>query len=135
MDRVERIRSVYEEWERGNYRAGLELYDRNMTLEVHTPIPDADVYHGLAGLQRYMRQFLSAWHDYEIRGVGFEACGDTVVVEVKHSGSAGGARVDATFFAGWTFHSDLVVRVDVGQTRDDVIAGATRAEQPARLDG
>ena len=58
MDRVEVLRGVYGEWASGNYRAGLELYDPDMTLEVHSPIPDAEVYEGLAGLQRYMRHFL-----------------------------------------------------------------------------
>jgi ketosteroid isomerase-like protein len=59
MDRLAAIRDIYREWERGNYRAGLELYDPGMTLEVHNPIPDAGVYEGVAGLQRYMRGFLS----------------------------------------------------------------------------
>ena len=75
MDRLGAIRDVYREWQRGNYRAGLELYDPGMTLEVHNPIPDAGVYEGLEGLQRYMRRFLSTWDDYETQGLEFELSG------------------------------------------------------------
>jgi hypothetical protein len=67
MDRVAAIREVYGEWERGNYGAGLELYEPGMTLEVHSSIPEAGIYDGLEGLQRYMRGFLATWEEYVIR--------------------------------------------------------------------
>jgi len=109
------LRAVYGEWQRGNYRAGLELYDPEMTLEVHNPIPDAGVYDRLEGLQNYMRRFLETWEDYEIRAVDIERHGDAVLVEVHHSGTAGGARVAMTYFTLWTFAGDRVIRVDVTQ--------------------
>ena len=119
MDRLGAIRDVYREWERGNYRAGLELYDPGMTLEVHNPIPDAGVYEGLEGLQRYMRRFLSTWDDYETEGLEFEIEGDRVVVHVHHRGlgRASGVRTEMTYFTAWTFQEDRVTRVDIAQDR------------------
>ncbi len=117
MDRLETIHDVYREWGQGNYRAGLELYDPAMTMEVHNPIPDAGVYEGLEGLQRYMRSFLATWEEYEIEAVGIEEEGEQVVVRVRHAGlgRASGARTEMTYLTVWTFNGDRVVRVDIGR--------------------
>jgi ketosteroid isomerase-like protein len=123
MDRLGAIQDVYREWQRGNYRAGLELYDPGMTLEVHNPIPDAGVYEGLEGLQRYMRRFLSTWDDYETQGLEFEIEGDRVVVHVHHGGlgRASGVRTEMTYFTVWTFQGDRVTRVDIVRDRDSAL--------------
>ncbi len=118
MDRVAAIRDVYAEWERGNYRAGLELYDSGMTLEVHNPIPEAGVYEGLEGLQRYMRGFFEPWDDYEIHAENVEAEGERVIVQVHHGGRASGAWVEMTYFQVWNFEEDRVVRMDIVRERD-----------------
>jgi len=120
VDRLGAIRDVYREWQRGNYRAGLELYDPGMTLEVHNPIPDAGVYEGLEGLQRYMRRFLSTWDDYETQGLEFEIEGDRVVVHVHHGGlgRASGVRTEMTYYTVWTFQGDRVARVDITRDRE-----------------
>lgn len=117
MDRVAAVRAVYDEWERGNYRAGLGLYDPDMTLEVHNPIPDAGVYEGLAGLQRYMRRFLETWDEYHIRAASIEEAGDRVIVHVEHGGvgRTSRARTETHFLQAWTFDEDRVVRVDIGR--------------------
>jgi ketosteroid isomerase-like protein len=123
VDRLGAIRDVYREWQRGNYRAGLELYDPGMTLEVHNPIPDAGVYEGLEGLQRYMRRFLSTWDDYETQGLEFELEGDRVVVHVHHGGlgRASGVRTEMTYFTVWTFEEDRVMRVDIVRDRESAL--------------
>jgi ketosteroid isomerase-like protein len=123
VDRLATIRDVYREWGRGNYRAGLELYDPDMTLEVHNPIPDAGVYEGLSGLQSYMRRFLATWDEYETRALDVEADGDRVVVQVHHGGlgRASGVRTEMVYFTVWTFQGDRVVRVDIAQDRDPAV--------------
>ena len=78
MNRVAMLEQVYREWKDGNYRAGFELYDEDMLLQVHNPIPDAGIYDGLAGLQRYMRSFLETWDEYAIRAEGIDVEGDSV---------------------------------------------------------
>lgn len=117
MNRLDALREIYREWGRGNYRAGLELYDPGMTLEVHNPIPEAGIYEGLAGLQRYMRNFLDTWEEYEIRALGFEEDEDRIVVHVHHGGlgRASGVRTEMDYFTAWTFRGDRVVRVDIGR--------------------
>jgi ketosteroid isomerase-like protein len=118
MDRVAAIRDVYSEWGRGNYRAGLELYDPGMTLEIHNPIPDAGLYEGIEGLQRYMRHFLETWEEYEIRAEDIDAEDERVIVRVHHGGRASGAWAEMNYFQVWSFEGDRVVRMDIGATPD-----------------
>ena len=127
MDKAAAVRQVYEEWGRGNYRAGFELYDPEMTLVVHNPIPDAGTYPGLEGLQNYMRRFLDTWNDYEIEATEIEADGKRIVVEVHHGGRASQAWVEMDYVTVWTFSGERVVRVDIGQDRDTPLAAARDA--------
>jgi ketosteroid isomerase-like protein len=135
MDRLASVRAVYREWARGNWRAGLELYDPQVTLEVHNPIPDAGVYEGLAGLQRYMRRFLATWDEYEIEGRDFDSTGDRVSVSVHHAGlgRASGARTEMSYFTVWSFAGDRVVRVDIAQDEDVAVRAADLARSPNRV--
>jgi ketosteroid isomerase-like protein len=128
VNRLDTLREVYREWERDNYGAGLELYEQGMTLEVHNPIPDAGVYEGLAGLQRYMRRFLDTWNEYEIKALGFREDEDRIVVHVHHGGlgRASGVRTEMDYVTVWTFQDDRVVRVDIGQD-EDLAVEASRA--------
>jgi len=128
VDTLGAVREAYEEWGRGNYRAGLELYDPTMTLIVHNPIPDAGTYEGLDGLQNYMRRFLDTWNDYEITATDIEGDEDRVVVEVHHGGRASEVWVEMDYVTVWTFRDGRVVRVDIAQHRDVALEAARTAE-------
>jgi ketosteroid isomerase-like protein len=127
VDRLAAVREVYEEWARGNYRAGIELYDPEMVLVVHNPIPDAGTYDGLKGLQNYMRRFLDTWSDYEIQATQIEAEEERIVVHVHHGGRASHAWVEMDYVTVWTFRGEGVVRVDIAQHRDVALKGARSA--------
>jgi len=126
VDRLSAVGDVYQQWERRNYRAGLDLYDPAITLEVHTPIPEAGVYEGLEGLQRYMRGFLETWDVYEIHATELEADGDLVIVDVHHRGRASEALVEMDYITVWTFQGDRVARMDIGRDRERLVAAASR---------
>jgi ketosteroid isomerase-like protein len=115
MDRTRTVRGVYDEWERGNYRAGFELYEPDITLEVHSPIPDAGVYPGLAGLQSYMRDFLANFVEYSMKALSVEERGDQVVVQIRHGGIGAGAgpRTEMEYFAIWTFEGERVTKLEI----------------------
>jgi ketosteroid isomerase-like protein len=124
MNALEVVKDVYGEWERGNYRAGLELYDPGLKVEIHSPIPEAGVYEGLDGLQRYLRNFLGTWEEYEMRMVGIEQESGRVVVQIHHGGRASGAWVETDYFAVWSFRGDRAVRIDFAQDQDTALAAA-----------
>jgi ketosteroid isomerase-like protein len=100
-----------------------------MTLQIHNPIPDAGVYEGVEGMQRYMRRFLSTWDEYETKAVGFRSEEDRMVVHVSHAGlgRASGARTRMDYFAVWMFDGDRVVRVDLAQDEDVAVEAARAA--------
>jgi ketosteroid isomerase-like protein len=125
VSRLDKIRGVYDEWTRGNLKAGFELYHPEMTLEVHTPIPDAAVYEGRDGLQRYMRHFLETWEEYELRSVEAQEHGDTVLVRVHQRGRASGLPVENNYFQAWTFDGDRVLRMDIAYDATTALEGAT----------
>jgi ketosteroid isomerase-like protein len=124
VSRADTIQGVYDEWSRGNLRAGAELYDTQMTLEVHVPIPDAAVFEGRDGLQRYMRGFLETWQEYEVRAVEIREEGDTVLVRVHHRGQASGLPVENNYYQAWTFAGDRVIRMDIAYDPETALAGA-----------
>lgn len=124
MSHIDAIRAVYDEWSGGNLRAGADLYDPAITLEVHTPIPDAAIFEGLDGLQRYMRHFLETWQEYQLRPVEFQEDGDTVLVRVHQRGSASGLPVENHYYQAWTFAGDRVVRMDIAYDAQAALTGA-----------
>jgi ketosteroid isomerase-like protein len=126
VDRLEAIRGVYDEWKRGNYRAGSELYDPDLTMELHSPIPEAGIYEGTEGLQRYMRSFLGTWKDYKIAAVDLKEFGDTILVQVHHGGEASGAWVESEYFTAWTFEGERVMRLDTANDSDTALEAAQR---------
>jgi ketosteroid isomerase-like protein len=128
VDKLAALQGVYREWERGSYSAGLELYDPEMTLEVHNPIPDAGVYEDLEGLQQYMRRFLATWDEYELELLEMRADGDHVIAHIRHRGlgRSSGARVEMTYCTVWTFQGSRAIRVDIAQ-KEDVALQAARS--------
>ena len=58
QENVEAVRAVYEEWAKGNFRAGTDLYD---PLVLFIPIPEfpaAEHYLGKDGVRDFM---LTSW--------------------------------------------------------------------------
>jgi ketosteroid isomerase-like protein len=62
-----------------------------------------------------MREWLSAWDDFELEAEGFRDAGDSVVVpfRVRARGKSSGARVDRRWAHVWTFRHGKVVRFEV----------------------
>ena len=114
-ENVEVVRAVYDEWAKGNFRAGVELYDPNILLVLTEDFPEADKYLGIEGVGDYMRGFLSAWDELSITAEEFIAAGDSVVVAVQQHGAGRGSGIsgDHRYFHVWTFRGGAVTRLDV----------------------
>jgi ketosteroid isomerase-like protein len=83
---VDAIRAVYEQWARGNFRAGVEIYDREAMLVQRPGFPGAGTYVGTAEIADYMRTFLEAWDRMTIAAEELIDAGDRVVVAVHRGG-------------------------------------------------
>ena len=65
MSDVELLRSLFADWERGNFSSGVELYADNMYFTTVQPEGHYEG-HGPAGVRRFMEQFLSVWAFYAV---------------------------------------------------------------------
>jgi hypothetical protein len=60
QENVEALRRIYEEWGRGRFQAGSELFDPWVVLVLRPEFPDVGAYLGPEEIRRYMREALEA---------------------------------------------------------------------------
>ncbi len=125
-DRAETVRRIYEEWERGNFRAGTELFDPNVVLVLNPDFPEPGAYVGPEQIGEYMRDLLASYTGFTIAGKDFVGAGDSVVVEVDQTGTGAtsGVPTKHEYFQAWTFRGDSVIRIESIQERRDALAVA-----------
>lgn len=123
---VETLRGVYDEWARGNFRAGEDLWDRDAVFIMRSEFPDAGAYHGPEGVIHYMRGFLAPWNDLTITAKEFLDAGDSVVVAVRQHGIGreSGTPVELLYFHLWTFRGSAAIRWEAIRTRAEALEAA-----------
>jgi ketosteroid isomerase-like protein len=111
QENVERLRAMYGEWARGNFRAGGELFSPEAVFETITDGRSAAI--GADAIEGYMREFLAQWSEFRIAAEEFVEVGETVLVtERQHgTGKSSGAETEMTAYSAWTFCDGLVDRV------------------------
>ena len=123
---VEIVRQIYERWGRGDFRAGVELFDPYVLLVLRPEFPDAGAYRGPDEIRRYMRGFLADLKGAAIVGEEFLDAGDSVVVRVNQraTGAGSGVTVDMTYFQIWTFRGKAVIRIESVRERGEALEAA-----------
>ena len=129
-EHIEALRPIYDEWAKGNLNAGLDLFDPNIVYINSRDLLVSGTCFGLEEMQRWMREFLSAWERYEAHATEFISCGDTVVVAFRQVavGSGSGVAGEMETYAVWTFRGDKVIRLEKVPNRDEALKAAGRAE-------
>jgi ketosteroid isomerase-like protein len=129
-ERVETVRRIYEGWAKGDFRAGTELYDPEITLVQSEGFPERGSYAGIEGVSRYMRTFLEAWETITIEAEELTDAGESVIAEVMQRGVGKGstAETDFRYFHVWTFRGDRVIRLDTIRDRADAFEAAGLSE-------
>ena len=129
-ENVEIVRRVYDEWGRGNFRAGGELFDSHTVLIVRSEFPEAGAYHGREEMNGYLRDWLAAWSKLVLQGESFVAAGDSVVVGIHQQGigKESGISVDNRFFQIWSFRGDTLLRIETIGERSDALEAAGLSE-------
>lgn len=123
-NRVETVRRIYEGWGRGDFRAGVELYDPHVVLVLRPEFPESGPHYGVEAIGRYMREdFLQDFTEPTIAGDEFLEAGDSVVVHVvqRASGPRSGAPVHMSYYQVWTFRGDSVIRIESIMERPDAL--------------
>jgi ketosteroid isomerase-like protein len=130
-ENVEIVRTVYEEWGKGNFRAGVDLYDSRILLVQGAGFPESGAYHGREGIREYMRTFLEAWTGLTIEADDFLEAGDTVVAEVVQRGAgkgSGAAPAELRYFHLWSFRGPKVIRLEIVRNRNEALEAAGLSE-------
>jgi ketosteroid isomerase-like protein len=129
-ENMEALRGVYDEWAKGNLRAGLDLLDPNIVYVNRPGLFVTGTCYGLDEMQRWMREFLQAWDKYEAHATEFIPCGDTVVVAFRQVvvGSGSGIPSEMSTFAVWTFRGNKVIRLEKMSDRREALAAAGLSE-------
>jgi ketosteroid isomerase-like protein len=125
---VELVRRIYDRWAEGDFRAGRELLDPNVTTVWAQEFPTAGIYRGPEGHASAMREWLSAWTDFRLEAERFVDLGDSVVVPfvVRARGRESGADVERRWAHVWTLHNGRLVRFEVHLD----VGEALRAAEP-----
>ena len=126
QENVETLRPIYDEWAKGNLRAGLDLFDPNVVYINSPGLFVTGTCYGLNAMQEWMREFLKQWDSYQAHATEFIPCGDTIVVAFRQvvTGSRSGIRGDMNAFAVWTFRGDKVIRLEKMSARREALEAA-----------
>ena len=94
-ENVERLRGVYSEWAKGDFRAGGELFARDVVFE---PMSDGrEAYRGRGAVESQMREFLAQWSEFRVEAQDFVEVGEAVLVTERQygKGKSSGIETDA----------------------------------------
>ncbi len=123
QENVDVVRATYDEYAKGNLRAGLHLYDPST---VFIPVPDFPTfghhYLGPEGLGTFMRAYLEGWTNLTMTAEELIEAQNSVVVAVRQraAGRESDAPSTTRYFEVWTFRGRGVVRIE--QFRDRAAA-------------
>jgi len=129
-ERVEAVRGVYAEWGKGNFQAGVDLYDPLALLVQGSGFPESGTYIGIEGIAEYMRTFLEAWTKVTIEADELLDAGDSVVASViqRGIGQGSGASTEFRYFHVWSFRGPRVIRLENFRERAEALQAAGLSE-------
>ena len=122
------VRAIYDEWAKGNFRAGADVYDRYAVLVQGEGFPEKGAYLGPEEIRDYMQRFLEAWERVTIEAEEIEVVGDSVVAAVLQlaEGKGSGAPAELRYFQVWTFRGSTIIRLETFRERNEAFAAAGR---------
>lgn len=125
---VEIVRRIYSDWERGEFRAVVGVFDPDVVFETFMPDSNEDfVARGVPAINEFAREWFGQWRDYRILGDEFLESGEaTVFVAGRQSGVGehSGAEVESPGYSVWTFRGDKVVRLSLHYDRRKALEAA-----------
>jgi ketosteroid isomerase-like protein len=127
QENVDIVRRIYDGWSRGEFDAGVELYDRYVLLVLRADFPDPGPYLGAQAIRGYMRNhFLADFDGATITGEEFIDAGDSVVVRIRQAahGAVSGLPVEMSYYNVWTLRGGSVIRIESIMEREDALAAA-----------
>jgi uncharacterized protein len=134
---ADRIRPIYEEWSRGNWRPRFDVYHPQMEWGWSDEFPGlAGVYDDRRDPNPRLRSWLSEWEHWRVEADEYVELGDHVVVLVTYHGRGRGSGVEVRQPGAHVFElrDGKVVRLEIFADRDRATMSvrAARAEERDR---
>jgi uncharacterized protein len=126
QENVEIVRRGFEAFQRGDTEAILDDVDPDVEVHEPTDLPDAQVFHGHAGLLATVEKAQAMFEDIRIEAEEFTDAGDRVVIWYRVVGRGKGSGVEVEMHQGsvWTFREGKIVRVEGYMDRDKALEAA-----------
>jgi uncharacterized protein len=131
QENVEIVKEFTRRFERGDRDGWREHFDPNVVFDTSaTKMPVAGVYHGHQGIERFFRDWLGTWKDYEIATREYIDAGDAVVIVFRQSGTGrgSGVRTARDFFGVYELRESKVVRYHMYESRQEALEAAGLSE-------
>lgn len=92
--------------------------------------PESATYEGIEGVERFLRDWVGAFDDWQQEVQSLHDAGDKVVAVMRQSGRAKGTGMplDMAYAQVITFRDGLQVRMQMFQTRSEAFAAASLRE-------
>ena len=131
QENVEVVKAFTRSFEGGDRDEWREYFDPNVVFDTSaTEMPFAGVYHGHQGIERFFREWLGTWKDYEIAHREYIDAGDAVVVVFRQSGTGrgSGVRTERDFFGLYELRESKVVQYRMYESLQEALEAAELRE-------
>jgi uncharacterized protein len=130
-DNVEIVQEFTQLFAAGDRDEWREYFDPDVVWDASgSGLPSAGVYRGHQGVERFFRDWLAAWRDYEIETSDYIDAGDAVVVVFRQAGTGrgSGVRTERHFFGVYDLRDTKVVRFRLFESRGQAREAAGLSE-------
>jgi ketosteroid isomerase-like protein len=126
QENVDAVRAIYQRFSEGDFRASVDLLDRQIVFLMMPDAPDAQVYVGVEAVAAATRALFDTWADFTLKAEEFIPAGDSLVVRVRQQGVAriSGVPTDEHYFTVWSFRGRKVIRIENFRERAEALEAA-----------
>jgi ketosteroid isomerase-like protein len=131
QENVEIVKDFTRSFEEGDRDEWREHFDPDVVWDTSASrMPSAGISHGYEGVERFFRDWLGTWTDYEIATREYLDAGDSVVIVFRQRGTGreSGVQIERDFFGVYDLRESKVVRFRMFESREEALAAAGLSE-------
>ena len=121
-ENLELVRTVYEGWARGDFRAGADLFAPDFEWKQRPDAVEPGSHRGPA-IGTALRRILEVWEDYRLEAEEYIDATDAVVVVSRARGTARGSGIplDQRMVVVWRARDGKLVGIEAFGTREEAL--------------